>query len=275
MPVRKRRLPNCLFQNSPKSIPRLWSFGHRHRIYPLLFVADYSFQQWLYRALIFPVVSCPCALVISIPLGYFGGIGAASRHGILVKGGNFLDTLADVDHVVMDKTGTMTEGVFQVQELNLIDQPAIPDLMDYVNLIESKSSHPVATAIHEYVGELKENLNLSDVEEIAGYGLKGKVNGKDLLVGNFKLLDKFKLLYPINPQDIVYTTIAIAYDGQYQGYLTIADKIKGTAAETIRRLHQLKVKATMLSGDKSSVVKEVAKSLGIDQAFATCYRKIK
>lgn len=234
---------------------------------PYFFVADYSFQQWLYRALIFLVVSCPCALVISIPLGYFGGIGAASRHGILVKGGNFLDILADVDHIVMDKTGTMTEGVFQVQELNLIDQPAIPDLMDYVNLIESKSSHPVATAIHEYVGELKENLNLSDVEEIAGHGLKGKVNGKDLLVGNFKLLDKFQVTYPINPQDIVYTTIAIAYDGQYQGYLTIADKIKTTAAETIRRLHQLKVKATMLSGDKSSVVKEVAKTLGIDQAF--------
>ncbi|MVZ60865.1 heavy metal translocating P-type ATPase [Sphingobacterium humi] len=234
---------------------------------PYFFVADYSFQQWLYRALIFLVVSCPCALVISIPLGYFGGIGAASRHGILVKGGNFLDILADVDHIVMDKTGTMTEGVFQVQELNLIDQPAIPELMDYVNLIESKSSHPVATAIHEYVGELKENLNLSDVEEIAGHGLKGKVNGKDLLVGNFKLLDKFQVTYPINPQDIVYTTIAIAYDGQYQGYLTIADKIKATAAETIRRLHQLKVKVTMLSGDKSSVVKEVAKTLGIDQAF--------
>lgn len=234
---------------------------------PYFFVADYSFQQWLYRALIFLVVSCPCALVISIPLGYFGGIGAASRHGILVKGGNFLDILADVDHIVMDKTGTMTEGVFQVQELNLIDQPAIPDLMDYVNLIESKSSHPVATAIHEYVGELKENLNLSDVEEIAGHGLKGKVNGKDLLVGNFKLLDKFQVTYPINPQDIVYTTIAIAYDGQYQGYLTIADKIKTTAAETISRLQQLKVKATMLSGDKASVVKEVAKTLGVDQAF--------
>ncbi len=234
---------------------------------PYFFVADYSFQQWLYRALIFLVVSCPCALVISIPLGYFGGIGAASRHGILVKGGNFLDILADVDHIVMDKTGTMTEGVFQVQELNLIDQPAIPDLMDYVNLIESKSSHPVATAIHEYVGELKENLNLSDVAEIAGHGLKGKVNGKDLLVGNFKLLDKFQVTYPINPQDIVYTTIAIAYDGRYQGYLTIADKIKTTAAETISRLKQLKVKATMLSGDKASVVKEVAKTLGVDQAF--------
>lgn len=234
---------------------------------PYFFVADYSFQQWLYRALIFLVVSCPCALVISIPLGYFGGIGAASRHGILVKGGNFLDILADVDHIVMDKTGTMTEGVFQVQELNLIDQPAIPDLMDYVNLIESKSSHPVATAIHEYVGELKENLNLSDVAEIAGHGLKGKVNGKELLVGNFKLLDKFQVTYPINPQDIVYTTIAIAYNGQYQGYLTIADKIKTTAAETISRLQQLKVKATMLSGDKASVVKEVAKTLGVDQAF--------
>ena len=234
---------------------------------PYFFVADYVFQDWLYRALIFLVVSCPCALVISIPLGYFGGIGAASRHGILVKGGNFLDVLAGLKHVVMDKTGTMTEGVFKVQEVNLKDQVALPDLMDYVNLLESKSTHPVATAIHEYVGEIKEQLPLQNVEEIAGHGLRGEINSKEFLVGNFKLLNKYGVTYPINPADIAYTTIAIAYDGQYQGYITIADTIKADAKATINKLHNLGVKATMLSGDKETVVKHVANELRIDQAF--------
>lgn len=234
---------------------------------PFFFVQDYVFKDWLYRSLIFLVVSCPCALVISIPLGYFGGIGAASRHGILVKGGNFLDVLAAVKHVVMDKTGTMTEGVFKVQELQLTNELALPDIMDYVNLLESKSTHPVATAIHEYVGALREELPLRNVEEIAGHGLKATVNGKELLVGNFKLLDKYQIAYSVNPADIAYTTIAIAYDKQYQGFLTIADSIKPDAKESIEKLHSLGVKATMLSGDKEAVVRQVAKELGIDQAY--------
>ncbi|MVZ67034.1 cadmium-translocating P-type ATPase [Sphingobacterium sp. DK4209] len=234
---------------------------------PYFFVQDYVFKDWLYRSLIFLVVSCPCALVISIPLGYFGGIGAASRHGILVKGGNFLDVLAAVKHVVMDKTGTMTEGVFKVQELQLTNELALPNIMDYVNLLESKSTHPVATAIHEYVGALREELPLQDVEEIAGHGLKATINGKELLVGNFKLLDKYQVAYPVNPADIAYTTIAIAYDKQYQGFLTIADSIKPDAKASIEKLHSLGVKATMLSGDKEAVVRQVAKELGIDQAY--------
>lgn len=234
---------------------------------PYFFVQDYVFKDWLYRSLIFLVVSCPCALVISIPLGYFGGIGAASRHGILVKGGNFLDVLAAVKHVVMDKTGTMTAGVFKVQELQLTNELALPNIMDYVNLLESKSTHPVATAIHEYVGALREELPLQDVEEIAGHGLKATVNGKELLVGNFKLLDKYQVAYPVNPADIAYTTIAIAYDKQYQGFLTIADSIKPDAKASIEKLHSLGVKATMLSGDKEAVVRQVAKELGIDQAY--------
>jgi Cd2+/Zn2+-exporting ATPase len=234
---------------------------------PALFVADYMFSDWLYRALVFLVISCPCALVISIPLGYFGGIGAASRNGILFKGSNFLDTLATIQHVVMDKTGTMTEGIFQVQEVNFnsdFDQAVI---LKMVNALESKSTHPVATAIHQYVGEVDPNLRLDQVEEIGGHGLKAAVDGKQLLVGNFKLMDRFNVRYDIDPATIVYTVIAVAYDGQFVGYITIADSIKADALDTIKQLHKLNVKATMLSGDKSTVVRYVADQLGIDQAF--------
>lgn len=234
---------------------------------PYFFVADYVFQDWLYRALIFLVVSCPCALVISIPLGYFGGIGAASRHGILVKGGNFLDTLAAVRHVVMDKTGTMTEGVFKVNEVKFDPSADQAKILDYVNEIESKSTHPVATAIHEFVGDVKGHLNLNQVEEIAGHGLKANIEGKEVLVGNFKLLDQHQVAYPNADKEIVYTTIAVAVDRKYIGYITIADKIKEGADETIRALHAEGIKVTMLSGDKTTVVNEVAKLLKIDSAY--------
>ena len=234
---------------------------------PALFVADYQFVTWLYRALVFLVISCPCALVISIPLGYFGGIGAASRNGILIKGSNFLDILADIQNVVMDKTGTMTEGVFEVQEVEIADEFDKKEILAMVNILESKSSHPVATAIHNYVGELDHTLILEDVEEIAGHGLKATVKGKELLVGNFRLMDKFAIDYDINPASIVFTVIAIAYGKQFVGYITIADRIKDDALTTIRQLHNSGVKATMLSGDKSSVVQYVAKELGIDHAF--------
>lgn len=234
---------------------------------PYFFVADYVFQDWLYRALIFLVVSCPCALVISIPLGYFGGIGAASRHGILVKGGNFLDTLAAVKHVVMDKTGTMTEGVFKVNEVKFDPSVNQEQILEYVNEIESKSTHPVATAIHEYVGEVKGHLNLDNVEEIAGHGLKAKIDGKEVLVGNFKLLDQHQVSYPNPDKEIVYTTIAVAVERKYIGYISIADKIKDGAQDTINALHSEGIKVTMLSGDKSTVVNEVAKNLKIDSAY--------
>ncbi|HMU58696.1 MAG TPA: heavy metal translocating P-type ATPase [Chitinophagaceae bacterium] len=234
---------------------------------PLLFVENYVFSQWLYRALIFLVISCPCALVISIPLGYFGGIGAASKNGILFKGSNFLDIIANIQNVVMDKTGTMTEGVFKVQEVNL--KPAFNkvEILQMVNALESQSTHPVATAIHQYVGEVNTLIQLSNTEEIGGHGLKAEVNGKELLVGNFKLMDKFSIQYDIDPTTIVYTLIAIAYDKKFAGYLTIADSIKEDAQEAVNKLHSMNVKTTMLSGDKSSVVKFVADKLGIDNAF--------
>lgn len=234
---------------------------------PALFVSDYIFRDWLYRALIFLVISCPCALVISIPLGYFGGIGAASRNGILVKGSNYLDVLAQTGHVVMDKTGTLTEGVFEVQEVAFQPGWNKDELLSWVNALESHSTHPVATAIHKYAGPPDRSVVLENMEEIAGHGLKAAVNGKELLAGNFKLMDKTGISYPLDPSGIVYTVIAIAYDGKFAGYITIADSMKKEALPAIRHLHQAGVKTTLLSGDKDTVVQYVAKELGISKAF--------
>ena len=234
---------------------------------PYLFVENYVFRDWLYRALVFLVISCPCALVISIPLGYFGGIGAASKNGILFKGSNFLDIIANIKNVVMDKTGTMTEGVFKVQEVTLKSEFDKDEILKMVNALESKSTHPVATAIHQYVGEIDHSIQLENTEEIAGHGLKASINGKDLLVGNFKLMDKFNIKYDLDPTQIVYTIIAIAYDGKFAGYITIADSIKADAQLSIDKLKALGVKTTMLSGDKSTVVQFVADQLGITNAF--------
>lgn len=234
---------------------------------PRFFVDDYVFSQWLYRALVFLVISCPCALVISIPLGYFGGIGAGSKNGILFKGGNFIDLMAEIKNVVMDKTGTMTEGVFKVQEVVLQDRFSEKEIMPLVNALESQSTHPVATAIHDYVGEIDPSIKLEDIEEIPGHGLKASVNGKVLLVGNFKLMDKFKVRYDIDPSSIVYTLIAVAYGNEFAGYLTIADTIKEDAQLTIDKLTTLGIKTTMLSGDKESVVQFVADKLSIKNAY--------
>ncbi|MGO1672005.1 MAG: heavy metal translocating P-type ATPase [Sphingobacterium sp.] len=234
---------------------------------PYFFVADYQFADWLYRALVFLVISCPCALVISIPLGYFGGIGAASRNGILFKGSNFLDALANIQNVVMDKTGTLTEGVFNVQEVVFDNAANQSEIMELVNALESHSSHPVAKAIHEFVGAVDPNIALQNVEEIAGHGLIADVNEKPLLVGNFKLMDQFSIPYPVDPTAIVDTVIAVAYDKKFVGYITIADRIKQDAQMTIDQLKARNIAVTMLSGDKSTVVRQVADTLGIQHAF--------
>lgn len=234
---------------------------------PMLFVDNYVFSDWLYRALVFLVISCPCALVISIPLGYFGGIGAASKNGILFKGSNFLDSISTIQNVVMDKTGTMTEGVFKVQEVIIKPEFNKEEILKLVNALEGKSTHPVATAIHNHVGTIDSSIELNNVEEISGHGLKAEINGKELHVGNFKLLDKFNISYDVDPSSVVYTIIAIAYDRKFAGYLTIADEIKADAQETVSKLKYLGVKVTMLSGDKTNVVQFVADKLKILNAF--------
>ena len=235
---------------------------------PALFVQNYVFSEWLYRGLVFLVASCPCALVISIPLSYFGGIGAASRKGILFKGGNYLDAMAKIRNVVMDKTGTLTKGVFNVQEVNIKPEFDKNELLQWVNAIESKSTHPVATAIHNYAGKVDSSIMLGNVEEFAGLGLQATVNGTEsVLAGNVKLLDKFGIEYDSSVRHNLYTTIAIAVNGAYAGYISIADEIKDDAVQAIKDLHALGVKTTMLSGDKAAVVADVALKLGIDMAY--------
>ncbi len=233
---------------------------------PYFFVADYEFYTWFYRSLVFLVISCPCALVVSIPLGYFGGIGLASRNGILFKGGNFLDVLTKINTVVMDKTGTLTKGVFKVQQV-VPYKIEKDELIKITALLEQNSTHPVAKAITEYAGEKFKNNNASSVEEIAGHGLKGVIDGKEVLAGNAKLLRKFGVEYPADVDAVADTIVVVAINKAYAGYITIADEIKEDALQTISALHQLNIKTVMLSGDKQAVVNEVAKKLGIDEAY--------
>lgn len=231
---------------------------------PALFVDDYNFKDWLYRGLIFLVVSCPCALVISVPLGYFGGIGAASRNGILFKGSNFLEQMSKVTTVVMDKTGTLTQGVFKVQEIEsvIIDQN---EFLAIVSAIESQSTHPIAKAI---VSEYPTSLKADNVEEIAGKGLKGHVNGKEVLIGNGKLLQHFGVTYPPTIDQIVESIVVVAIDNNYAGYITVADELKPDAKQAISDLRKLGVNHTvMLSGDKDSITQKVAKEIGLSNAY--------
>jgi Cd2+/Zn2+-exporting ATPase len=233
---------------------------------PIAFVDNYVFSDWLYRALIFLVISCPCALVISIPLGYFGGIGAASKNGILVKGSNFLDIMATIQVVVMDKTGTLTKGVFKVQKVIAVDISEA-DLVKFTAALETKSTHPVGTAIIEYAKGTEKNATVTDVEEIAGHGLKGKVDGNEILAGNVKLMKKFSISYDAEIDNTAFTIIVIAINQKYAGYFLIADEIKEDAKEAIESLHKINIKTVMLSGDKQAVVDAVAKELNIDKAY--------
>lgn len=231
---------------------------------PYFFVADYVFNDWLYRALIFLVISCPCALVISIPLGYFGGIGAASRKGILFKGSNYLDLMTKVTSVIMDKTGTLTKGVFKVQEVKSYGLPE-EEWLPLAAALESKSTHPVAQAI---VAHVKANgIVIEELEEISGHGLKGKANGRAVSAGNVKLMEKMGIAVNDELRNITDTIVVVAVDGKLAGYVTIADEIKEDSKGAIDALHSMNIKTTMLSGDKQSVVDKVAKQLGIDNAY--------
>ncbi len=237
-------------------------------VVPYFIVADYVFQDWLYKALVFLVISCPCALVISVPLGYFGGIGAASRHGILFKGANFLDMMAKVNTVVMDKTGTLTKGVFEVQSIVVRDMDE-KAFLQIAKAIESQSTHPIANAIVKHSPDVAfDGVKVESVEEIAGHGLKGIVDGKAVLAGNTKLLQKYNIAYDSEIDNLVSSIVVIAIDSQYAGYITIADEVKEDSAELIKNMHRQGIsKAVMLSGDKDENVQQTARELGIDLAF--------
>lgn len=232
---------------------------------PYFIFIDYVFADWLYRGLVFLVISCPCALVISIPLGYFGGIGAASKNGILFKGSNFIDALTKVTHVVMDKTGTLTTGLFEVQNVKPYGV-AEEELLKILGAVESKSTHPIAEAISKYAATKVTFEDLNDVVELSGYGLKAFINNKTVLVGNLKLLEKHKISYPVlDPMN--GSVVVVAFDNHFIGYVSVADTLKKDAKRTVESLNKKNIETVMLSGDKNSVTQAVAQTLGIKYAY--------
>jgi Cd2+/Zn2+-exporting ATPase len=233
---------------------------------PYFFVDVYNFDEWFYRSLVFLVVSCPCALVISIPLGYFGGIGLASRNGILFKGGNFLDAITKVNTVLMDKTGTLTKGVFKVQNV-FTENLSKEEFIMLAAALEKHSTHPVAKAIIDFTENKTDSLPVKNVEEIAGMGLKGKVDGKELLAGNLKLLEKFQIPFPQKLKQEIDTIVVVALNNIYEGYIVIADEIKEDAIKAIHELQRMNISTVMLSGDRESIAHKVAAQLGIKEAY--------
>ncbi|RAV97881.1 heavy metal translocating P-type ATPase [Pseudochryseolinea flava] len=232
---------------------------------PSFIVDGYVFDEWLYRGLVFLVISCPCALVVSIPLGYFGGIGLASRNGILFKGGNFLDVMSKIDTVVMDKTGTLTKGVFKVQRVESVSIH-VDEFVRVVAALERASTHPISRAIVAFAGDI-DTLKATDVRELAGMGLQGVVNGKVVRAGNLKLLSQYKIDFPSELANEVNSLVAIAIDNEYAGYIVVADEVKDDARDAVENMRAQNLHTVMLSGDKQSVVDQVAKSLRIDQAY--------
>lgn len=246
--------------------PVVFSLAFLIATLPYFLAADYAFAPWLYRALIFLVISCPCALVISVPLGYFGGIGAASRKGILFKGANFLDLMSSVNTVVMDKTGTLTKGVFRVQS---VVSPAYEE-EDFLNMaaaLEKHSTHPVAKAIAAAASG-PNAYSAGQVEEMAGMGIKGFSGGKEILAGNRRLMRAHGVRYDERIDQLAETVVILAVDRQYAGYIVIADEIKEEAAQAVREMRRQGVRRTlMLSGDRSAIAERVALAVGIDKAY--------
>ena len=229
----------------------------------------FTFNDWLYRALVFLVISCPCALVVSIPLGYFGGIGAASRLGILFKGGNYLDAVTKINTVVFDKTGTLTKGTFEVQFCNCESGVSEEELIRMIASVESSSTHPIAKAVVNYAGQRDIELSsVTDSKEYAGLGLEAAVNGIQVLAGNGRLLSKFQIEYPPELLSITDTIVICAIGNKYAGYLLLSDSLKEDARIAIQNLKALGIQnIQILSGDKQSIVSNFAEKLGISEAY--------
>ena len=234
-------------------------------IIPPFILKDATFIDWLYRALTFLVVSCPCALVISIPLGFFGGIGGASKMGILVKGSNYLEALSKAEIVVFDKTGTLTQGVFKVQKIHPVDISK-EELIELTAHAESYSNHPISVSIREAYGKEIEHNRIEKIQELPGLGVIAKVDEKEILAGNEKLMQQKKIQY--SKCEEIGTIIYIAIENKYAGYIVIADEIKEDAKKAIKELKKNNISKTiMLTGDKKEVGESVAKKIGIDQVY--------
>ena len=235
-------------------------------VIPTIVFGFETFQEWLYRALTFLVVSCPCALVISIPLGFFGGIGGASKKGVLVKGSNYLEALSQVEIVVFDKTGTLTKGIFEVQKIETKDFKK-DELLKFAAYAESYSNHPISISLKKAYGKEIDQKIISNSEEISGHGVRSVVGGKEVLVGNDKLMKQNNIDYTICND--VGTILYVAVDGKFAGYILIADEIKEDAKEIIRKLKANNIqKIVMLTGDKKEVGESIAKELGIDIVYS-------
>ena len=228
-------------------------------------VTGQPFTVWIYRALTFLVISCPCALVISIPLSFFGGIGGASKIGVLVKGSNYLESLAHTEVVVFDKTGTLTKGSFAVSQINAVSMKEA-QLLELAAYAEDYSNHPISLSIKKAYGKKIDHSRISDVQEIAGHGVRAVIDGKTILAGNAKLMDKEGIAYI--PSNAIGTVIYLACNGKYAGYIVIEDEIKADAPSAIKALKEVGVRKTvMLTGDADAVGKKVAQKLGLDQAY--------
>lgn len=235
-------------------------------IIPPLVIDGATFSDWIYRALAFLVVSCPCALVISIPLSFFGGIGGASKKGILVKGSNYLEALAQTEIVVFDKTGTLTKGVFNVQEIHP-EGVSKEELLELTAYVESYSNHPISLSLKRAYGKEIDNGRISDVEEISGHGVIATVDGKKVMAGNIKLMKMMDI--PYFKGELIGTAVHVAVNNKYIGYIVIADEVKEDSAQAIKELKAANIKQTvMLTGDNKSVGSKVAKELGLDKVYA-------
>ena len=235
-------------------------------IFPPIISGEYNFRVWIFRALSFLVVSCPCAFVISIPLSFFSGIGAASRAGVLIKGGNYLEALSKVDTVVLDKTGTLTKGVFNVQKVIVIDKNIKEDeFISLVAMAESGSNHPISKSIQKYYNKEIDTNSINSIKEISGKGIEAVINNKKILVGNEKLIDV--------PNDIIIndigTILYVEIENKFAGYIVISDEIKKDAKKAIKGLKDIGIKkSVMLTGDVEKVAKKVGEELGLDEIYS-------
>lgn len=235
-------------------------------IIPPLVIDGATFSDWIYRALAFLVVSCPCALVISIPLSFFGGIGGASKKGVLVKGSNYLEALAETEIVVFDKTGTLTKGVFNVQEIHP-EGVSKEELLELTAHAENYSNHPISLSLKRAYSKEIDNGRISDVEEISGHGVIATVDGKKVMVGNIKLMKMMDI--PYFKGELIGTIVHVAVNNKYIGYIVIADEVKEDSAQAIKELKEANIKQTvMLTGDNKSIGSKVAKELGLDKVYA-------
>ncbi|MGG0458194.1 heavy metal translocating P-type ATPase [Bacillus mycoides] len=234
---------------------------------PPLILEGATFSDWIYRALVFLVISCPCALVVSIPLGFFGGIGGASKSGILVKGSNYLEALNDVKYIVFDKTGTLTKGVFKVTKMEPSEGITAEELLEYAAFAEVYSNHPIAQSIRNAYGKSIDENAIEDYSEISGHGTVVKAQGKEIFAGNAKLMSKENITF--KQPNTVGTLVHVAVDGKYAGYIVISDEVKEDSKQAIQKLKELGIKKTvMLTGDAKSVGAAVGKELGLDEVHA-------